>query len=972
MAGQKKEQKTNPKVSPSRSNWLAGKRMYALIVFAFSFLLHFNTLFNDYNLDDELVTQNHQVTSKGWRVLKLNFDAFNSVELQDSSFTQKLKYFMPVVFRVPYYQDKSGFKYEYRPLVFASFALEHALFAKTEVINGLETETESATVSHFINILLYALLCVLLFYTLCYLLRGYNILFPVITTLLFAAYPMHTEVVASIKNRDEILAMMFGLLSLYFSLRFIDSNRLRWLGVVLLFFIAGILSKPTTIIFVLLIPLSLVVFTTCSYQKLFIVAITLIIPAVLFSRLYSAVQQTSLAVILWLAVTGLYILKNRNTFWAKAKTLTSDSYRYYTSTTVNKPTETNDLDFGFLRNPLTLGLVIIAAVLPALVAAFGIYIFNSWVACLPLVFFVILYLFLGNEIKVIFTTSLSLLILFAVVKFFPQSRMIEISLMLFLSVQIFSGQKYFRLVGIANYAIYAIVSVLFLHSYHFLFILFFIGFIHPKAFAATLVVAALSLLLYVKKVFGLFHGHGSWIDGVLIFPVLYLFIFLLWKGWWKRALLTATAIIPIIMIAYFAWIHPAVNGSAYYALQRTYYRVNSIKAADPTPVQSVRPLKFLEYTVNNNDPFSIKVGTSLEVLGIYLKMVIIPYPMSYYYGYSYITPQNISDPIPLMSLLIHLILLGVAIYFFRAVPLLSFSILFYLISIAVFSNLVTPIPGMLGDRFLLIPSLGFCIFVIYMGSTLFKQNLTDTRLQFKDLKMPLSVSLAILLLLYSGITFSRNSDWKDRLTLFRHDIKVVDNSAQAHNLLAVHLFLVASQQKDQVMQKQLREEAIPHFKRALEIYPDFLNASYDLGRTYEALHMNDEALAVYHSTVKLDTNFVAPYFNMGAIMHNKGQYAAAIPLYQKFLTQYPKQIEAYTNLSFAYFKLNDFENSIAVNRKAMEMTGETYVPTVNIAKTFMVMSKPDSALVYWEQAHLMRPNDPGINNTIEQLKAKKP
>ena len=943
-----------------------------LIVFVFSFGLYFNTVFNDYNLDDELVTQNHQITSKGWNVLKLNFDAFNSVELKDSSFTQKLKYFFPVVFRVPYYQDKAGFKYEYRPIVFASFALEHALFSKTAMVNGKETETDSAALSHFINVLLYALLCVLLFSTLCLLFESYNILFPFAITLLFAAYPMHTEVVASIKNRDEILALIFGLLSLRFALRYAEKLKPVALIWVLLFFVLGILSKPTTIVFALLIPLCVVVFTNSSYSKLMLLAVVLVIPAVFYSRLYSAVQQVILGLVFFSSVTGLYILKNRTTFWADFKNSLGNSYRYFKSSATSRQATNQETDFSFLRNPLNTILIVLPAITLVGLSVFGIHIYNVWVACVPLLLYAILYVMVSNELKLMLTTPLALTALFAVVRFAPTGNIIETGLLIFLSIQVFSGQKSFRLVGIVNYIIYGAVSLICLHSVHFLYAIFFIGFINRKFFVVTIILMALSAVLFIKNLLGIFHGHPFMLNGFMLFPIIYVFVFLLWKHWWKQALGAAAVALPVFMIVYFTWVSAGVNTSAYYGVQRVYYKVNSVKAADPIPVQSIRPLKFLEFPINNTDPFSLKFGTAMEVLGKYLRMVFVPYPMSYYYGYSLLVPETIFEPVPMVSLLAHVLLLGAAIYFFTKRPVLSFSILFYLISIVVFSNLVTPIPGMVGDRFLLIPSLGFCVCVVYLLSIIFKQGFEDKKIELADIKQPLKITVAMILVVYSGLTFARNLEWKDRLTLFRHDINVVENSAQAQNLLAVHLFMISNKEKDPAQQKQLREEAIPHFKKALEIYPDFLNASYDLGRVYEALQRQDEALAQFQNTVKLDTTFVAPYFNMGAIMHNKGQYAAAIAMYEKFLTQYPTQLEAYTNLSFAYFKMNDFDNSIATNIRAIRMTGEAFFPTVNIAKTYMVMNKSDSAMIYLNQAHAMQPNNPGINSLIEQINAKSP
>ena len=979
MARQKNEQKQVTKPFSASNKWLQGKRLYAMIIFAASFLLYFNTLFNDYNLDDELVTQNHWLTSKGWDALKPNFEALGGgeiiedgiiINLTDSTFTQRLKYFLPIIFRVPYYKDNAGFKYEYRPLVFASFALEHALFSKKTITNGGETETDSAGISHFINVLLYSILCVLLFLILYRLFQEYSIIFPFLVSLLFLAYPMHTEDIASIKNRDEILALIFGLLSLNFSLSFIGKNRIGYLLPVLLFFICGILSKPTSITFALLIPLCVVFFRKISFGKLVLLATTLIVPAVFYSRVYTAIQQIELAFLLYAAVTTLFILKNRNTFGAICREKLQDVYSYFKSNTSSDSVSPQALNFKSLQNALPLLLIITGAIVPAIISTYGLFLRDAWLACLPFIFMCVLYILATNELKLVFITPLSLVALFALIMFPHHSGVIEIGLIVFLASQIFSGQRMFRIVGIINYIIFSLVFAIVLHSSHFLFIVFFGGLINRKLFIPFLVVLAASLIVFIKKSFGVLHsGAGPW-NITLLLPVLYVFIFLLWKGKWKPAINSTAALLPISLIVYFSLIHPVPGNDTLLKAKGIYHRINSIKAADPAPVQSVRPLNYLEFPLTNKDPLSLRFGTAMEVLGKYFKMVLIPYPMSYYYGYSVIKPQHIAGFIPIMGLLIHLLLLGTAIYFFSKQPILSFALLFYLISIAVFSDLITPIPGMIADRFLLIPSIGFCILVVYGCGKLFKQSFEDASLNLNSLQQPLKISLGVILVLYSGLTFSRNLDWKDRVTLFRHDIKVVENSAQAQNLLGVHLLLLSSHETDRTLQKQLREEALPHFKKALEIYPQFLNASYDLGRTYEALQMNDEALAQYQTTVKIDTHFVAPYFNIATILHNKGQYEGSIPMYQKFLTQYPKQLEAYTNLSFAYFQLKDFERSIATNRLAIQVTGNVFYPTVNIAKTFTVMGQTDSALFYFEQAHAIQPNDAGVNYNINNLKSK--
>ena len=983
MAKQRKENKSDL-TKPTQTRFrLTSTQLHASIIFLFSFALYFNTLFNDYNLDDELVTRNQQITSKGWNVLKFNFDAFNSVELKDSSFGQKLKYFAPVVFRVPYYQDKAGFKYEYRPLVFASFALEHALFAKTEFVNGSETESDKPFASHLINVLLYSLMCVLLFFTLKKLLHNFNPLFVLAISLLFAAFPMHTEVVASIKNRDEIMALIFGLLSLMYAIKFTENK--RWINLlpIVIFFLAGILSKPTIIIFALLIPFSILIFTGSSYLRLMTITLTLAIPAALFSRLFSAAQQVGLGLFLIVITSIFYAIKNSTNTGLIIKNALQQLKQDFSGNTEPVSNESEGLNFSLLKQLA----ILIAAALCILsfssISALGIYENNIWLTVLPLFAFALVYTFANPEIKVILVTPISLITLFAVIHFFPMSRIIEIGLIIFLGGQIFSKNKTIRNLVLLNIILYALSSVIALHSFHFVVLAFFLIDLKRKNQVLNGILLLLSLVLFVKSSIGIYHGTGKFFDGFIFWPVLYFSLFFMWRQPLPKVNLSVAAI-PCFLVLHFAMhYNPAINNTAA-AIEKVYYKANSLKALDPTPVQAVRPLKYMEYPINMADRFEIKLGTATEVLGNYLRMVILPYPMSYYYGYSYISPKSIFDPILFLVLVVHVILFGLGLFLLNRDRIISFSILFYLLSIGIFSTLVSPVPGMLGDRFLLIPSIGLCMLVAYLFSKIFKQDIITTNLNINTLRPYFKFSLAGLLIVYSAITFSRNRDWHDTLTLFRHDITIVENSAQAQNLLGVNLFLSATHETDRNNQIQLFQEAIPHFKKALEIYPDFLNASYDLGRSYEALQRcyassgqsvqanqtGDSALAQFEHTVKLDTSFVAPYFNMAAIMHNKGNYSAAIPMYKMFLTQYPKQIEAYTNLSFAYFQLSNYDSSIATNRLAIINTGAPFIPTVNIAKTYGVMNQPDSALYYFELAHNMQPNDAGVNSALAQIKAK--
>jgi hypothetical protein len=102
--------------------------------------------------------------------------------------------------------------------------------------------------------LIYAFTAYVLFILLSSIFKTRNFLFPLIISLFFIAHPVHTEVVANIKSRDELLSFLNVLLMLWFSLKFIDSKKTIHLFASLLFFYLALLSKETALVAILFLP----------------------------------------------------------------------------------------------------------------------------------------------------------------------------------------------------------------------------------------------------------------------------------------------------------------------------------------------------------------------------------------------------------------------------------------------------------------------------------------------------------------------------------------------------------------------------------------------------------------------------------------------------------------------------------------------------------------------------------------------
>ncbi len=936
MATAKRKTVTSVGVKKDSKNatekWWTTIRLYQLILFGFSFCLYFNTVFNDYNLDDELVTQHHRLTSKGLSAI-------------------------PEIFASPYYEDLSGYKYEYRPIVLVSFAIENALFG------------ENPHISHFINILLYGFLCLLLFRVLRELFLNYNAVYPFFISIAFAAHPIHTEIVASIKNRDEILALLFSLQALLFAIQYIRKRSRVSLLLMLVAFVLGILSKTTAIAFAFLIPLTIVFLVETGFGRTLIITGMLAIPTILFARLYSLTQQIEVFFGLIILITALYVIRHGKISHISWKQISGNLLHKISfgeiSPSADK-TEAEEVPFNwkiFFSWSFSLALLL------SILSAVGIYEGSPWLSSIPFLLLGIMYLGRNRDLKLILIILITGLATLAAVRIKSSTSAIAVSVVVFLIAQLFNGSRTFRRVTIGVWVLHALIAIIFIKSFWFLAPLVFVGFFFQRLRPVTYILTAVSAGYFFMMVFKIIKHHKAFAPSYLAIPILFIALMLLYRNR-KEVVVKLYSVLLPLSVFFTLLIHPPVQKNLYARIEKGYYESTKIKAADLTPVQSVRPLKFIEYPLDNNTSFSVKLGTALVVLGNYFKKIIVPYPLSFYYGYAFIVPTNLSSAVPIAVLVLYLFLGIFSLALSRKLPVIAYSILFFLASISLFSNLFIPIPGLMADRFLLIPSIGFSILVVTLLGMLFKIKWEMKSLTVSNTPKSYRWIMISVLTLYSLMTVARNAQWKDRITLFRHDIQVVPNSAQAQNLLGLHLWIASNAEQDANKQYKLREEAAEHLKRAIEIYPAFLNASFDLGRTYETMGKTEEAYQAYEKTIQIDTGFYAPLFSMAVILDNKGEVKQAIPLYEKYLKKYPTRKEVYANLSYAYFKLGEYENSIATNRRLLLIQPNTYEPTVNIAKTYLQMDVPDSAYLYFERSYAINPREQNIQPIIEQLKGR--
>jgi len=263
---------------PGKARWL----VYDIIVI-FAFLLYGNTIPFGYVFDDPIVITQNNYTKQGLKGIPkiLTTDSFAGIFGEHGGIVDGGRY---------------------RPLSIVTFAIEYQLWRANPYA------------THAINVLMYGFTGVILFMILSKLFSTGNgftnpvlsrfqklgfdkhpwyLSLPFIATMLWIAHPLHTEVTANIKERDDIMALLGALLALWYSLRYIETKKIIYPIVSFIAFFLGLLSKENTVTFLAVIPLTLFFFHKHDSNSIKNYIYTFV-PALVATLLFIIIRQSIL------------------------------------------------------------------------------------------------------------------------------------------------------------------------------------------------------------------------------------------------------------------------------------------------------------------------------------------------------------------------------------------------------------------------------------------------------------------------------------------------------------------------------------------------------------------------------------------------------------------------------------------------------------------------------------------------------
>jgi tetratricopeptide (TPR) repeat protein len=380
-----------------------------------------------------------------------------------------------------------------------------------------------------------------------------------------------------------------------------------------------------------------------------------------------------------------------------------------------------------------------------------------------------------------------------------------------------------------------------------------------------------------------------------------------------------------------------------------------------------------------------RLATAIMILGKYLLLLIAPFKLVFDYSYNTIPIVHLTDIKSISSLITYILLLIIAYRGIYAKKIWSFGIFFFLITIALVSNILFLIEATMAERFLYMPSFGFCIALIsYIASR------TNSNIQLALFKRLTSSGIYITILLYivllSGRTIARSLDWKDNLTLLKKDVASSPNSARIRYAYGSAILIEqALKEKDKDHKTMLLQQSVEQLEKGVSLIEDYSDAWYHLGIAYKELedpvnairclekarsykpfkdadgyitlglaygmaHQNAKAIENLNTALQMNPSSTEALNNLGLYYNDAGMAKESIEALQKAIALKPDFSKAYYNLGNTYAKTGDYHTAISQYRKAIMIDpsyGDAYNNTGNC---YAAMNIADSAEVYYKKS----------------------
>lgn len=185
----------------------------------------------------------------------------------------------------------------------------------------------------------------------------------------------------------------------------------------------------------------------------------------------------------------------------------------------------------------------------------------------------------------------------------------------------------------------------------------------------------------------------------------------------------------------------------------------------------------------------------------------------------------------------------------------------------------------------------------------------------------------------------RVGDFQQAILHFEKAVEVYPESYEAHNSLGAALSATGNLQR-----------ALEHFSIAVALKKDFIEGYYNLGRAYLGLGNSRQAIVEYNNALAVDSTYAIAHLGLAEAYMGTGSPENAVGAYEKAVKYDRNLLQAYIGLGSVYIGEKEYQKGIETFIAAREVfPGNPDLPFI-AGKAAVLKSDWDLAVEYLSEA----------------------
>lgn len=298
--------------------------------------------------------------------------------------------------------------------------------------------------------------------------------------------------------------------------------------------------------------------------------------------------------------------------------------------------------------------------------------------------------------------------------------------------------------------------------------------------------------------------------------------------------------------------------------------------------------------------------SAFALVARYTQLLLWPSKLSAFHVFHAST--SIAEGPVLVGLAIVLLTIVMISLCVKKYPDLAFSFVWIGFMLAPVLNSRWMASNVLAERYLYLPSVGFCWISAWCAKRIWETLGKDSTWRL-PLKLAFSTALAAIFMLGATKTIARNRDWSDDVTLYTETIRTDPNSYVMHLNLGTAYY-----------ERRNFAGAEKEYKQALILKPDSVNVLNALGCLYMELGDADKSNYMFQKAIELKPAWSDPHFNYGRLLQKAGNRAEALAQFRKAVEVGPLNSSARLYFAQALESANDTRSAEEEYRKSLDLS----------------------------------------------------